>query len=532
MKRLLALFLASMVCLLLPATAAVAAPTDDVKTTTPVKHLVMLMQDNHSFDNYFGTYPGADGIPTRVCQRLSLTRASTKGCVKPFRLGDVAADDLGQSVAIQKRQLDSGKMDGFVAAYRRLGRDGTSAMGYYDGQDIPYYWNAAQQYVLFDRFFSSTSVGSRESYLYWLAGQAPESSKPLTDSRGYDQLNTVFDRLAAKNISAKFYVEHLNTRLTAGRASGGVDRTSQLVKVPLLSMKRFQDGGSMAGKVVDLSQYYRDLQNGSLPAVSYIVTTGSSENPPSRLAIGQRTVQKLSSELMRSAYWKSSAFIWTYDGWGGWYDHVVPPKVDAHGYGFRVPALLLSPYARKGVVDHTVLDYTSMLRFIEDNWGVKALASRDARSKSLASAFDFTTAPREASLIPSIRDAEVVATTNRHVTPVIYTVYGAALLGVTALVIVVYLAGYPRGSLGSVAARAQGYRPRRVMDSLAAQEMTAAWIRWYENDSPEAVARRRRENVDDATAAWIAWSSSSGVSRKINRSLNDAGPRPTAEELT
>jgi phospholipase C len=131
------------------------------------------MQDNHSFDNYFGTYPGADSIPGGVCQRVSLNRKSTRGCVQPFHLGNAAIEDLSQGPAIQERQYNKGRMDGFVAAYRRLGQDGPSAMGYYDGTDIPFHWNVADQYVLFDRFFASTAIGSREAYLYWLAGTAP-----------------------------------------------------------------------------------------------------------------------------------------------------------------------------------------------------------------------------------------------------------------------------------------------------------------------------------------------------------------------
>ena len=137
-------------------------PRDPATTTTPIKHVVLLMQDNHSFDNYFGTYPGADGIPAGVCQRLELTADHDHaGASSRSASGATTPEDLSQGVGVQKRQYDGGRMDGFVAAYRRLGLDGTTAMGYYDGRDIPYYWNVAKQYVLFDRFFSSTAVGSR-----------------------------------------------------------------------------------------------------------------------------------------------------------------------------------------------------------------------------------------------------------------------------------------------------------------------------------------------------------------------------------
>jgi len=411
-----------------PATVASATPTV-VSATTPIKHLVVLMQGSHSFDNYFGTYPGADGIPRGVCQKINLKVETTKGCVTPFHISPTSAPvDLDHGPAVQKYQYDDGKMDGFVAAYRRTGQDGTGAMGYYDGRELPYYWNLADSYVLFDRFFASTRAGTRESYLYWVAGTAPSSPEgALRNSVGYDALPTIFDRLTARGIAAKFYVENYNP-LLAEPTSGSRSRTSQLVKVPLLSMSRFRTDPALSNTVVDLSQYYRDLRDGTLPAVSYVVMTGSSENPPSRVDIGQEAVRKMTSALMRSPYWATSAFMLTYDGWGGWYDHVAPPRVDAQGYGFRVPALLVSPYAKRGFVDHTVLDYTAILRFIEQNWSLAPLARRDAASAGLASAFDFASPPTQARLVAATRAAPPSGTAGPHVSTAIYACYGLALM--------------------------------------------------------------------------------------------------------
>ncbi len=199
-------------------------------------------------------------------------------------------------------------------------------------------------------------------------------------------------------------------------------------------MKRFRDGGALAGQVVDLSQYYLDLRNGTLPAVSYIVTTNSSENPPAGPNAGSRTLRKVTTELMKSSAWSTSAMMWTYDGWGGWYDHVPPPKVDSRGYGFRVPALLVSPYAKKGEVDHTVLDYTSMLRFIETNWKLAPLSTRDKQSAGLASAFDFTAAPRPPASLPWTWPAPVVRAATNSPAPVIYSIYGVAAALAIAIV--------------------------------------------------------------------------------------------------
>jgi phospholipase C len=485
MKR-LAVLLAALVLVGLPTLPAAAVPPDSIDTKTPIKHVVWVMQDNHSFDNYFGTYPGADGVPAGVCQRLSLNRTSTRNCVQPFPLGDTPAEDLSQGPGIQRRQYNNGKMDGFVAAYRRLGQDGTSSMGYYDGNDIPFHWNVANQYVLFDKFFASTPVGSRESYLYWLAGKAPAGPAPLTNNAGYDRLPTVFDRLAEQKISAKFYVENLGTA-TRGSGTSAV-RSSQQIKVPLLSMRRFRDGGALAGQVVDLSQYYVDLRNGTLPAVAYIVTSGSSENPPASPAAGSRTLRKLTSELMKSRYWSSSAFMWTYDSWGGWYDHVPPPKVGTSRYGFRVPALLLSPYAKRGVVDHTVLDYTSMLKFIEDNWRLAPLSTRDAGSAGLSTAFDFGTPPRAPELIPPGWGSPDGSITDLHPAPVIYGVYGAAAAFATFIMVITVFVRRPLTT----------FLPDRVANLFNGAATPSpgikidgeqTWSEWYESTHPESVRR-------------------------------------------
>ena len=532
MRKTFVVLFAVVAWVMLPVATASAMPSADVATATPIKHMVMLMQDNHSFDNYFGTYPGADGIPEGVCQRLSLSRASTQGCIEPFRLGDQPAEDLSHGVGIQKRQYNEGKMDGFVAAYRRLGRDGTTAMGYYDGADLPYYWNVADDYVLFDRFFSSTAVGSRESYLYWLAAKAPVHKSPISNSGGYNALPTIFDRLQSKNVSAKFYVESLDARATSAAGKKHV-LSSQDVKVPLLSMKRFQDEGPLAGKIVDLSQYYVDLRTGSLPAVSYIVTTGSSENPTARVNVGQETVRKLTSELIRSRYWRNSAFMWTYDGWGGWYDHVPPPRVDSDGYGFRVPALLMSPYAKRGFVDHSVLDYTSMLKFIESNWGVEPLAERDAGSPGLMSAFDFGAPPRPAALVASDRNPEVTAQqTKGNAKPVIYSVYGAALTAVVAMIALSVYVKRPFDTLRPVAVlrklQAQNWAPIAGAASILRARGASLVAAPTRPSNPKvSESSRRNETLDGRTSEWEHWYQTTQVIDR--RSAEPTADRSSAE---
>ena len=195
--------------------------------------------------------------------------------------------------------------------------------------------------------------------------------------------------------------------------------------VPLLNFDRFIDDPTLSSHIVDLNQYFNDLHNGTLPDVSYIVPSGASEHPPSNLMSGQRFVKSIIQELMRSPVWDSSAFLLAYDDWGGWYDHVSPIQVDQFGYGPRVPALLVSPYAKSGYIDTTVLDFTSILKFIEQNWNIAPLAARDTNANNFLSAFDFTQAPRLPNFLPLTRIVAIVP--KKDPTKVIYLGYGGAL---------------------------------------------------------------------------------------------------------
>jgi phospholipase C len=385
--------------------------------STPIHHFVYLLQENHTFDNYFGTYGhGSDGIPKDVCMPINLTDKNA-GCIKPFHLGGRAVSDLGHNPIIYRGQYNDGRMNGFANILRLQGVDPTEVMGYYDGRDIPYYWNLADNYVLFDHFFSSAEDGSGANHMFWVAGYPAD---PHDAPKGGFTRPTIFDRLEKARVSWKFYVSNYDPKITY-RASGKGDRDSQVIWVPLLNYARFLDDKKLASHIVPLTQYYKDLANGTLPAVSYIAPSGASEHPPGSIQSGERFVRTLINNLMASSAWSSSAFLLAYDDWGGWYDHVRPPKVDAFGYGFRVPALLVSPYARHGYVDHSTLEFSSGLKFIEQNWGLEPLTRRDALAGNLTRAFDFKAAPQPARIISSTRGA---ATTPSPKRSVIYPAYG------------------------------------------------------------------------------------------------------------
>jgi phospholipase C len=413
-----------------------ASSTPDEDTVTPVQHVITLMQENHSFDNYFGTYPGADGFPPGLCVPRD-TADPSAGCAEPFPLGDRPIVDLGHSEDVFDAQFNDGRMDGFIEAFADTPRVGDLPLGYYDDADLPYYWNLADEYVLFDRFFTSASGGSVRNHFYWVAGHPGNTERDTLRPEGFDEVTTIFDRLQDAGVSWKFYVQNYDPAINF-RTPGTGDRAAQIVWVPILNISRFLDDPELSQRIVPLEEYFTDLRNGTLPAVAYMVPSGASEHPPGSIQAGERFVRTLLTALMRSSAWERSAFVWTYDDWGGWYDHVPPPIVDEFGYGFRAPALLVSPYAKRGHIDSTTLDFTSILRFIQHNWQLEPLAERDANANNLLSAFDFDAAPRRAVLLPAHRDVPVVEETPAGV---VYALYGAGLGFMLLVVILAAVSG-------------------------------------------------------------------------------------------
>jgi phospholipase C len=297
--------------------------------------------------------------------------------------------DLNHSTEAALHAYDGGLMDGFSAAQAFYNLPDNLAMGYYDGSDLPEYYNLASEYVLAQRFFSSAWGSSAINHMYTIAARGG-GTMPTT---GYD-FPTIFDRLQAAGVSWKFYVQNYDPSINfRTAATGNTSKESQLIWDPLANFARFVDDPTLSSHIVDMQQYYADLQAGKLPAVSYLVPSGLSEHPPGDITVGQSFGITTVTSLMRSSAWDSSVFVESWDDWGGWYDHVPPPQVDADGYGFRVPGIIVSPYARDGNIDNTTYDFTSILKFIEDNWSIQPLTARDATANSIADALDLSRPP-------------------------------------------------------------------------------------------------------------------------------------------
>ncbi|MEO7841546.1 MAG: alkaline phosphatase family protein [Anaerolineales bacterium] len=412
--------------------SSAAATSYEQVTNTPIQHIVVVMQQNHTFDNYFGTYSNAAGFPSDTCIPISLSFPRNTACIAPFHIGTQPIIDLSHSQRTFEAQYRNGQMNGFVDALFKSNQDGTLAMGYYDGSDLPFYWNLADEFVLFDHYFSSAHDGSIKNRMYWVSG-TPGSEDNRIPSGGFDGIPTIFDRLQERGISWKFYIKNYDPKLNYRSLEELDHLPPQIQWVPLLGIDRFLDDPDLSSRIVDLEEYYTDLQNGTLPAVSYVLLLGATEHPIGDARLGQRENKKMIQALMQSNAWNSSAFLIAYDDWGGWYDHVPPPQVDEYGYGFRVPALLIGPYARKGHVDHTQLDHTSVLKFIEANWNIPALAERDARANNFLSAFDFSSPPRDPVFVSSIRKTPEPRVEPRRI--VIYVAYGSVMIFATLILV-------------------------------------------------------------------------------------------------
>jgi len=426
---------------------AAAADPSPPAARTPIQHAVFLMGESRSFDGLFGTYPGADGIPTGVCMPMDPAKPAA-GCVEPQWVGDRTVPKFAQSKTIFDAQYNGGRMDGFIHAQAATGPDAPLVMGHYDERDVPYSWNVADTYVLLDRFFSSARSGSVQNHMYWVSGAAGSDTEVIP-SGGFGDLPTVFDRLQAAGLDWKFYIQNYDRTVTFRNSQAMTDRPAQVERAPLLAFARFLDDPRLSSHVVDLSQYYRDLDQGTVPAVSYIVPAGGGASTPTSTKAAEQLGQSIINALTRSTAWPSSMLLWTYDGWGGWFDHVAPPQANAYGagawfdhlapsrvdgysYGFRVPALLVSPYARRGYVDHTQLDFTSIVRFITANWGLQPLTGRDATAQTFIGAFDFVNPGRAPVFLPATRDAG--ATRAEPKRAIIFLAYGIALAAAIALI--------------------------------------------------------------------------------------------------
>jgi phospholipase C len=369
------------------------------------------MQENRSFDSYFGTYPGANGIPPGI----SFIDPHDGTTVAPYH--DTNDINLGGPHGWDNAQadIDNGKMDGFLnQAYKGLTANGTAldpnitpghnpkdVMGYHDYHEIANYWNYARLYVLQDAMFESVASYSLPAHLYMLAAQSGNYT-------GYKQVQPstynfpeITELLTSGQIDWKYYV-------TSGKLPDTEDEHvvgSQSVEEqnpdkytlwnPLPAFPKVQNDPAQRSRLQGTSQFYKDAAAGNLPQVSWVIPSAAvSEHPPAGVQEGMAYVTGLVNAIMKSPNWNSTAIFISWDDWGGFYDHVTPPKIDQYGLGIRVPGLVISPYARQNYIDHNTYSFESWLKIVEERFNVHPMTARDTTALDMLDAFDFNQQPR------------------------------------------------------------------------------------------------------------------------------------------
>ncbi len=368
-----------------------------------IKHIVVIMQENRSFDEYFGTFPGANGIPSGECMAINASNPGL-GCVRPYHTPNFTNIDLQHDQSAALIDVNGGKMDNFIAGEEEQ----NSTMAYQDNSTIPNYWTFAKNYVLADEFFSSVEGWSVPNHWYSLAAQAPAISIPTflnpsttsnaTKTTYLNQANAIPSIADSINgtgtVSWKFYNTNFGN-IKPGGYHAAVVGGYVYDFWNVLAAKASTYTVSYSPHFVPHTTIFADLQNNSLPQVSWVIPPDFlSEHDPASSHVGMIWTTDVIDAIMNSTAWNSTAIILTWDDYGGYYDHAQPLTLDQYGSGIRVPAIIISPYAKTGYIDHTPYIFESALKFMEWKFNMTSLTARDANANNLFNAFDFTQKPR------------------------------------------------------------------------------------------------------------------------------------------
>ena len=443
-----------------------------------IRHVVVIMQENRSFDSYFGTYPGADGYPTRNGRfSVCVPNPATGGCDYPYH--DPALVNIGgkHNGPAATADIAGGAMTGFISeAQRTTGHVQTDVMGYHDAREIPNYWNYAHDFVLQDHMFEPNASWSLPAHLFtvseWSATCATSNPASCVNDDNRGNLGERWGGTPYSDL-APLILSHLNQRdaaveravrrreehqawppplphvadlawtdmtyllhkyhvswayyVTPGTEPDCADDSATCKAMPTQGpntpgiwnpLPNFETVrvDQQEANIQSTSSFYDAARKGTLPSVSWIVPNlADSEHAPAPVSDGMTYVTGLINAIMRGPNWNSTAIFLTWDDWGGFYDHVPPPYVDENGYGLRVPALVISPYARRGYIDHQTLSFDAYNKFIEDDFlhGQRLDPATDGRPDprptvrdnvpilgNLLSDFDFRQPPRKPVLLP------------------------------------------------------------------------------------------------------------------------------------
>ena len=333
---------------------------------TPITHAVFIMMENHTFDNFFGQYPGANGI------------------TEPQAPDPISQDYVHAGTALTA-EMDGGKMDNFPV----------EGQVQYTQADIPNYWSYAQHFGLGDDFFTSLATSSTPNHLSMIAAQNQGIFETPPQQGCNSSANTI---VSSKQTSGAGYrgfpcytFPNILTELDQASLSWRFYSDVSIWNAPLM----LQDYANSKNDVSE-ANLIPDVTNNNLPSVSWVTPPADTSNhPPQVNGLGENFVTTIVNAIMNSAYWANTAIFVTWDDYGGFYDHVSPPVLDGLGLGPRVPLLVISPFAKAGFINHSEGEFSSFVKFIETNWSLPSLGQRDALPQidDLMDYFDFSQAP-------------------------------------------------------------------------------------------------------------------------------------------
>jgi len=374
-------------------------------TLPQIEHIIILMMENHSFDNYLGLLDPSVGLPLSNGVPLAANPDGQGNLIHAFHMPSACQLNAhpGQDWNASHISYDDGRNDGFVLA------SGPVAMGYWTGDDIPFYYGLARTFPLASRWFCSTLCQTYPNRRFLMAGTAAGIIDTSTASLAAPAPpnGNIFDRLDRLGLAWRNYY-------------------SDVPSVFILSKYAQQHFSN----IVPVAQFFKDAAAGTLPPVSLVDPSfngGGSEENPDDIRIGEQFAAGVINAVMAGPAWPKTLLVWLYDEHGGYYDHVPPPAAIAPDdippnlppgsepggydrYGFRVPAVIVSPYARRNYVSPVVRDHTAILKFIERKWNIGALTLRDANADDLFDCLDFDSPP--AFLAPPALPTPALAASN------------------------------------------------------------------------------------------------------------------------
>ncbi len=364
-----------------------SVPVGTVRKDIPIEHIIIVMQENHSFDMHLGKLnkPEFYGSEVDGVSEQMLNFDNRGKPVSVFHLPSRCMVDTDHTWAGMHSSWNLGANDGFVKT------NGRRVMGYFDETDLSYYYSLANQFTIADRYFGSVMSQTFPNRLFLMAGTAFGHRKndiPISPNEFHQR--SIFDVLNENKVTWRIYTNNAHPYAELFR--------------PMFAKN--------TANVSSLDKYDLDLKNGNLPSVVFLdsLEDVEDEHPPLDVGIGESWVQARVESLMKSQYWKSSVLFLTYDENGALFDHVTPPEsctpedapwaADYDHYGFRVPLIAVSPWVKHHHVSHDVYDHTSILKFIETKFNLPALTRRDANADAMLDLFDFSNPTFEVRELP------------------------------------------------------------------------------------------------------------------------------------